>query len=81
MNKGIIKKVSFYFSIYIVCWVFSYVIVNGDLNIKYMVEYFKLAWSFNGFVRLTYTLILSTVTFLPVIGIIYFLSKNNSNAK
>ena len=81
MNKGIIKKVSFYFSIYIVCWVFSYVIVNGDLNIKYMVEYFKLAWSFNGFVRPTYTLILSTVTFLPVIGIIYFLSKKNSNAK
>jgi hypothetical protein len=79
MNKNIITKLLLHFLFYLVCWILSYVMVNNDFNINLMVEYFKLAWSFNGFVRPTYTLILSLIIFLPITGIIYFISKKTNN--
>ena len=81
MNKSIINKTLIYLAIYLVCWVLSYVMVNNDFNINHMLEYFKLAWSFNGFVRPTYTLMLSLIIFFPIIGIIYFISMKKNNAK
>ncbi len=81
MNKSIINKISLYLVIYLVCWVLSYVIVNNDFNINHMLEYFKLAWSFNGFVRPMYTLMLSLIMFFPLMGIIHFTSRKKNNGK
>ena len=82
MNKSIINKIPTYLAIYIACWILSYVIVNNDFNVNYMLEYFKLAWSFNGLERPTYTQIISLIIFFPIVGIIYFTSrKKNNNEK
>ena len=69
------SKILWFSVIYLACWIFSYVLINGDVNIKYMVEYFISAWSFNGFIRPLYTWIFSLVIFFPVIGIIFFIER------
>ena len=81
MNKSIISKIPTYLAIYIACWVLSYVIVNNDFNTSLMLEYFKLAWSFNGLERPTYTQIISLIIFFPTIGLIYFMLRKKGNGK
>ena len=65
--------------IYLICWVFAYVLVNGDFNLKYMYEYFVLAWTFNGLMRPTYTWILSLMMFFPTIGLIWYIAKKKKS--
>ncbi len=49
------------------CWTLSYVIVNGDLNLELLVEYFILAWTFDGLERPLFTWILSLILFVLII--------------
>ena len=60
---------------YLICWILAYVLVNGDLNLKYIYEYFVAAWTFNGFVRPMYTWIVSVIIFFPTIGLISYLTR------
>ena len=70
-----IKKVLIFLFIYLVCWALSYVIVNQDFNIELLVDYFVLAWTFDGFVRPVYTWILSLLLFLPIVAIYWFVAR------
>lgn len=75
-----IKKILIFLLMYLVSWAFSFVVINGDFNFKYMVEYFALAWTFDGLMRPTYTWILSLVIFLPMLGVSLYMTRKRSNS-
>jgi len=77
-----IKTLVFFLAAYFLSWVLSYVVVNGDLNIDYMWEYFVLAWTFDGFVRPVVTWLLSIVTFSVIVSVSWYAKrKKGSNAE
>ena len=70
MNKVIYITVS-----YLICWLISYVIINGTENYESIVSYFIQGWTFSGFVKPTYTWVLSLAIFLVYIIVLFVLKK------
>jgi hypothetical protein len=60
---------------YAICWIGAYALVNGDLDGKLIVQYFVLAWTGNGFVRPTFTWLISLVAFSTVVVVWWILAR------
>ncbi len=71
--------------IYLLAWTVSYAFVlhsRGDgLNFSYFIQYFVLAWTFNGFELPTFILIFSIVGFLPVAAFIIILMRKHDKQR
>jgi len=82
MKNQLVKSALFYFAIYLVCWVVAYIVVNGNINIQLMAEYFVLGWSFQGMERPMFSWLISLVIFTPIATVMIFKNrKKKINAK
>lgn len=70
---------------YSLAWTTSYVFVllgRGEgLSFNYFVEYFVLAWTFNGFELPTFILIFSIVGFLPLAAFVVILMRKHDKQR
>ncbi len=68
-----VRLIPTFIAIYLVCWVLAYLIVNQDINLGLMMEYFVLAWTFDGFVRPFYTWAFSLLLLAPIAAVYRFI--------